>query len=258
MMWQYKSVYLSKKGTRVLVTTLHEPPDKMKLKEAGGIHIFRRVKTIKSLHEVIIVAKKSAKAATKKNTTVTDDELDELETVDDLDELEDEDVEDEDTEDDEEDEEDEDEDEPDDEDEDDEEEEDEEEPAPKSKKKGSKPRQSQAAKNGKIGTNEVADSVGIDARTLRMALRELRKEDASFAPDPETGRYQWDSMKDPQVKKIQKAIKAGLHTELKKASLDRLKETKAAERAEKDARAKTSTKKAKKGEAPAKKKKRTK
>jgi hypothetical protein len=129
-----------------------------------------------------------------------------------------------------------------DEDEDDEDEDDEdEEPAPKKSKKKQKTRQSQAAKNGKVGTAEVAEFCGIDARTLRMVLREK-----SIPKDEESGRYEWPSLKSKEVVKIKKLVDGGAADKIKKASLDKLKAKKEAEKAEKDAKAKTSKKKGKK------------
>jgi hypothetical protein len=229
----YRAIYTTEDGHKVVVTTLKPQPKKRKFKVAGGLRTFTRVSHKKQLQEILIVAK----SAKKSKKAVTDDELEELEGLEELDELEDED-EDVDVED---------EDEPEDEDEDEDEDE---EPAPK-KGRGKKsepaakkpPRKSRAAADGMVGTQEVAELCGIDSRQLRMALRELRKKDDSFAPDSETGRYQWKSLNDKQVKKIKKAIDAGLHKEVRDAQLNKLKEQKAAEKEAKTNDATTKTKK---------------
>jgi hypothetical protein len=228
----YIALYKSPRGDSLVVKSLSPPPEVRKFRVAGGTRKFKRVSYKIQLQEVIIVAKSTKAAKNKKSAEVTDDEIDELDGLEDLDEEleEDEDVEEED-----EDEEDEDEDEE----EDDDEDEEEEEPAPKKSKK----RQSQAAKNGKVGTAELAEDLGIDSRTLRMVLRKLRENDDTYAPDSETGRYQWNSLKDPQVKKIKKAIKDGLDKQIKSESLQKLKERKEAERA--SAKEKTDKKSAK-------------
>lgn len=238
----YTALYKGPRGEKLIVKTLSLPAPVRKFKVAGGVRKFKRVKYKHHLQEVIIVAKSTKAAKNKKSAEVTDDEIDELEGLEDLDEeLEDEEVEeDEDEDEDEEEDEDEDEEE-DDEDEDDEEEE----PAAKKKGKGKpKAKKSNAAKNGFVGTAELADDLDIDSRTLRMVLRKLREQDDAFAPDSESGRYQWKSLNDPQVKKIRKAIAKGVHKDIKKESLDRLKEKKAAEKAAKD---KTDKKSAKSG-----------
>lgn len=233
----YVALYKSKSGTTLVVRTLTPPPEKRKF-NAGGLRTFYLVKSKYHLQEVIIMAK-SAKAAKNKKKTVADDELDELEGIEELDELEDDD------EDEVEDDEPEDEDEDEDEDDDDEDDEVEEKPA---KKKGSsKPKQSRAAKDGLIGSQEAAEFVGAkDARELRMVLRKLREKDASFAPDPETNRYQWKSLKDPQLKKIKKAFESGLHTKIKDEALNKLKASQAEKKAAESKDASTKTKKGKK------------
>lgn len=216
-----------------MVKSLTPPPDTRKFKVAGGIRKYKRVAFKEQLQEVIIVAKATKTKKNAKSNEVTDDEIDELEGLEDLDE-ELEEAEDED----------EDEEESDDEDDDDEEEE-----APKKgkgKKASSKPKQSQAAKAGFVGTSELAEDLGIDSRSLRMVLRKLREKDEGFAPDSESGRYQWKSLNDPQVKNIKKAIKDGLHTQIKNESLQKLKDKKAAEKGAKDKTDKKSSKKGKK------------
>jgi hypothetical protein len=218
----YVALYRAKGGATIVVKTLTPPPETRTFKVAGGIRKFKRVKYKQHLQEVLIVAK-STKTKGKGKTDITDDELEDLETVDDLEDLEDE-V-------------DEDEEEDEDEDEDDEEEEP---PTKASRKKAkSKPKQSQASKNGKVGTAEVAEAAGVDGRTLRMVLRKH-----SVPKDEETGRYEWSSLKAPEVKKILKWIEKGEAQDIKNEALDKLKAKKAAE---KDAKAKTSKTSKKKG-----------
>lgn len=231
----YTALYRSRSGDKIVVRSLSPLPDKKRFKVAGGLRTFTKVKQKRHLQEVIFVAKASTKTKNKKSAEVEDSELDELEGLEELDDLEeeDEDVEDEEEPDDED--EDEDEDEEDDEDE-------EEEVAPKKSKKA-KPRQSRAAADGLVGTQEVADFCGVSSRELRMVLRKLREKDSKFAPDPETGRYQWKSLKDKQVVALKKAIDKGLHKEIRAESLDKLKADQAEKKAAKDARAKTTTKK---------------
>jgi hypothetical protein len=163
-----------------------------------------------------------AKATKKKSQVdeITDDELEELEG---LEELEDEDEDEDETEAVE----------PDDDEEDDEDDEDEE-PAPKKKSKKGKAktkRPSRASQDGLVGTQEVAAHCGIDGRTLRMVLRKHK-----IQKDEDTGRYQWDSLKDPEVKKIKKLVDAGEAKAVKQEGLDKLK---ARNEAKKDAKAKT-------------------
>jgi hypothetical protein len=227
------------------VKSITEPEKTRKFKVQGGLRTFTLIRYKQHLQEVLIVAraaksKPKNKRAAKKQTVVTDDEIDELESVDELEEdeeLEDEELEEEEDDDEEEDEEDEeDEDEPDDEDEDeDEDEDDEEDEAPP--KRAKKPRQSRAAADGKIGTNEIAEKAGVDSRTLRMVLRKHK-----VPKDPETRRYQWDSWNNKTVKNILKWLKEGEADEIKKESLNKLKETQEAKRAAKK-KTGTSTKK---------------
>jgi hypothetical protein len=234
----YVALYRAKGGATVVVKSLTPPPETRTFKVAGGIRKFKRVRYKQHLQEVLIVAKSTkAKGKGKGTTTVTDDELEDLETVDDLEDLEDE-VDEDEEEDEDEDEDDED-DEP--EDEDDEDDDEEEEPPTKAsrKKAKSKPKQSQASKNGKVGTAEVAEAAGVDGRTLRMVLRKH-----SVPKDEETGRYEWSSLKAPEVKKILKWIEKGEAQDIKNEALDKLKAKKAAE---KDAKAKTSKTSKKKG-----------
>lgn len=101
---------------------------------------------------------------------------------------------------------------------------------PKKKRGGAAPGESRAAANGKVGSAEIAAAGGTDARTLRMVLRKHQIE-----KNPETNRYEWDSMKDPTVKKILKLLKDGEADNVKQEGLQRLKDSKAA----KDAAEKT-------------------
>jgi hypothetical protein len=221
-----------------VVRALTPQPAKRTFKVAGGLRTFKRVAYKQHLQEIIIMGKTAKKG---KKETVSDDELEELEGIEELDELEDEDEDVDEVED-------EDEDEPEDEDEDEEDEE----PAPKkgkSKKAAKpaaekKPRQSRAAADGMVGTQELAADLDVTPRELRMVLRKLREQDPVYAPDAETGRYQWKSLKDKQVLKIKKAIKSGLHKQIRDESLQKLKDAKAAEKAaaSNDATTKTSKK----------------
>lgn len=108
---------------------------------------------------------------------------------------------------------------------DDEDEDDEEEEAPPkrrkkpaSSKKSSGKQSRSRTTDGKVGTQELADHLGIEPRSLRMVLRRLKIE-----KDDETGRYEWSSLNHPAVKKIVKAVKSGAVQREKKESLDKLK-----------------------------------
>lgn len=107
-------------------------------------------------------------------------------------------------------------------------------------KKGAKKkrRQSRAAADGKIGTQEIADRAGVDGRTLRMVLRKHRIE-----KDEESGRYQWDDWDDKEVKKILKLIKDGAAREVKRESLDKLKANQEAKKGKKGKKGKKNKKK---------------
>lgn len=91
----------------------------------------------------------------------------------------------------------------------------------KGKSEESKPSRSHTT-DGKVGTREIAEAAGLEGtsgtRALRMVLRKH-----SVDKDPETGRYEWDSLKDPTVKKILKWIAEGEAEAVKKEGLDRLK-----------------------------------
>jgi hypothetical protein len=69
---------------------------------------------------------------------------------------------------------------------------------------------------------EVAAAAGTDGRTLRMVLRKH-----GIEKDDETGRYEWSSLKHPEVKRIIKLVKEkGEGRKVKQASLDNLKNKK--------------------------------
>lgn len=236
----YIALYKDRKGNKVVVKAIGEPEEVRKFKVHGGVRNFKLVKYKRSLQEVPIVARATKKPARKnKSTVVTDDEIDELESVDELEE--DEDLEDDELDEDEEDEEedeDEDDDEPEDEEDEDDEEDDDEEEDEAPPKRASKPRKSRAAADGMIGTNEIAKKAGVDSRTLRMVLRKHK-----VPKDAETRRYQWKSWNDKTVKKILKWLEAGEADDVKTESLNKLKETQAAKKAESEKAASKSSKK---------------
>lgn len=247
MIWRnvasYQSTYVHPKDKTITVkvTTLNPPPKTKKMKSAGGVRKFKLTHTTKQVERVLIVARAVKKKAPKKTAPkksrkdeaedeeLEDEDLDDLEGLEDeLDDLEDEDVE-EDEDDDEDEDEDEDLDEEDDEDEEDEEDE---EPAPKKRSAKSKTSKKSPAKSkpsrsrttdGKVGTQEVADHCGVDARKLRMVLRKHNIE-----KDSETGRYEWSSLNHPVVKKIKKLIDSGAASEVQKEKLAGLKKGKKA------------------------------
>lgn len=125
----------------------------------------------------------------------------------------------------------------------DEEETEEETPKPKKKdkkgkkdkagKKGTKgaAKQSRAAANGKVGTQEIVNYINengltdkpVDGRQLRMVLRKHRGE-KGIELDPETNRWEWDSMDAKPVKAIIGFVKAGEVESVKQEGLDRLKQ----------------------------------
>lgn len=111
---------------------------------------------------------------------------------------------------------------------------DEDEDTPKKGKKGNKaPRQSRAAKEGKVGTREIAEAGDTDARTLRMVLRKHGPTGTGEVDkDPETGRWEWDSLDHRDVKKILGWLKRGEAKDVKNESLQKLKDQKAKEKAE--------------------------
>lgn len=158
-----------------------------------------------------------------------DEELEDL--VDELDELEDE-VEDED----EDVEEDEDLDDELDDDEDDEDEDPDE--APKAKRSRSKKSAAKKERTG-IGTTEVAAEAGTTPRQLRMFLRSK-----GYQPrDDREGRYEWPSLRDPEVREIIKAVRGGAAKKVAKENIDKLKGKSAAKSASKTTVKKTTVKK---------------
>lgn len=201
------------------------PPKKRKFKSSGGLKQFRRITHTTIQKDVILMAKaaKKTKNEDKDEDTVVDEELEALEALDELDADDDDD---------------------DDEVEEkpkakkskkskakDEDEDEDDEPSKGSKKKkAAKPSRSRTT-DGKVGTSELAAKAGIDGRSLRMLLRKMKVE-----KDEETGRYEWDSFDDKEVKKILKAINEGEVDAIKKESLDRLKETQAEKKAAKKAK----------------------
>jgi hypothetical protein len=194
----------------VKVKSVTKPPKEREFMVHGGKKKFKRIKYKPYMQEVLIVARatktpaKNKRASKKKEVEVTDDEIDELDSVDELeDELEEQEVEGDEL---------------------DEDEEDEEPP----KRAAKKPRQSRAASDGMIGTNEIATKAGIDGRTLRMVLRKH-----NVKKDPETRRYQWKSWNDKTVKKILAWCKAGEADDIKKESLAKLKDSQEKKRAAK-------------------------
>jgi len=227
----YRAVYQNPRtGGQIVIRALTPQPKIRVFRSAGGNRKFKRVEYTQQKKEVLIVAK-SRKTASKTEDVVDQDldELDELEDLEDLEEeLEEEEEDEEEPEDEEEEEDDDLEDEEDDdfedEDEDeDEEEEEEEAPRRRSRKPAAKKSKVSRSKStdGKVGTQEVADHFGTDARTLRMVLRKN-----NIPKNADTARYEWSSLKHPQVIKIGKLIKSGAAERVKKESLDNLKNRK--------------------------------
>lgn len=223
-MWRkittYTAVYVAPRTRdKIVVHSLSPPPKTRTFRAAHGYRKYVRKKCIVSNRKVIIMAKAAktkntkGKKSQKDEEEILDEELEDLEDVEDLDDLEDED------EDEDEDDEEEEDDEEDDEDEDDEEEEEEE--APKKSKKGKAKASRSRTTDGKVGTSELAAAAGTDARGLRMVLRKM-----NIQKDPETSRYEWDSLKDPEAQKIIKAVKKGAVKDAQKESLDKLKDRK--------------------------------
>lgn len=225
----YTAIYRRGK-TRVTIKSVIEPPPTRLFRTAGGVRKFKRTALKTTTREVIIVARTKGR-----KKPVDTEELEELEALEELEDLDEDEVDEEDEEELEDDEdvedEEEDEDEPEDEEDEDEEEE---EPAPKRSrskksasttakaKRASGPKQSRAAANGKVGTQEVAEHFGTDGRTLRIVLRKH-----SIPKDEDSGRYEWSSLKHPQVIKIGKLLKGGAAKEAKQEGLSKLKSSKA-------------------------------
>lgn len=102
------------------------------------------------------------------------------------------------------------------------------------KDKSSAPRQTRAAREGKVGTNEIAAEGGTDSRTLRMVLRKHGPDGTGeIDKDPESGRWEWDSMNHRDVRKILGWLKRGEADDVKRDSLNKLKESVEARKAEK-------------------------
>lgn len=150
-----------------------------------------------------------------------DEELEDLvDDLDDLDEDEDEDVdvEDEDVEEDE--------------------DEDDEDPdeAPKAKKGRKSSSKKAAAKKVRtgIGTKEVAEAADVESRVLRNYLRSAEIQPRS---DRE-GRYEWNSLNDPEVKRIIKAIQQGKAKQAAKKETEEVKGKKVASKKKATAKSK--------------------
>lgn len=101
-------------------------------------------------------------------------------------------------------------------------------------RKSSKSKKSTKAKGeGGIGTSELAEAAGTDARALRVLLR------AEF-PREEGGRYVWKSLNDPEAKAIIKRVRSGAVKDAQSEKLSKLKKGKSKKTS---AKAKKSTKK---------------
>jgi hypothetical protein len=228
----YSAVYRNGSGKKahdiVIRRTLEPPPPYRHFTGKGGLLKYKLITSNQATREVIIMAK-AAKSKNKKSDEIEDTELDELAALEDLDDLETDD-------------EDEDEDEVEDEDDDDEEED--EDDAPKKGKKGAKGKTKKTKKvveKDYVGSAEVAEHFGVDARTLRMVFRKHE-----IPKDADSGQYRWKSFNDPTVKKIGKLLKAGAADEIKKESLDKLKTQQAAKKDAKKAAKKGGKKSGKK------------
>lgn len=245
----YSALYRSKSGDEIRIRRSLTPPPKVRNFQGAGQGL-RRYKLItfkKSTREVCIVARSTKTKKNPKSAEIEDDELDELAALEDLDDLEDEDDTDDEDEDVEEDE---------DEDDDDLDEDDEDEDeAPPPKKKGGTAKQkanlkkAQAAKKKKaaeregVGSAEVAEHFGVDARTLRMVFRKH-----GIEKDEDSNQYRWPSFDHPEVKKIGKLLKGGAAKEVKAEGLAKLKAGKA-DKTKKSTKT-AGTKKTKKKRAP--------
>lgn len=166
--------------------------------------------------------KRKVRARNMAKRKATEDEIDDL--VDDLDELD----------------EDEEEVEVDDEDEDDDEVEDDPDEAPKAKRsrKKSSSKKAAATKSG-VGTAELADEAGVEARQVRAFLRS-----SGYQPrDEREGRYNWASRKDPEFREIVKKIKGGAVERMNKQKLADLKEKKSKKSTAKSTKKKSRAKK---------------
>lgn len=251
---EWVTVYEDKDGHRIRIRAFSKPTKHrtFRVSVPPGRRKFKAVSVKYKDKELVYVAKTKKGTKKGKKEELDEEELEELEDLEDLDDLEEDeaDEEDEDAVEEDDDDEDEDEDEDDDDsddededesDEDDDEEDDEEEEAPpkkskKSKSKKTKKGSSRAKGNGKVGTQEVAAAAGCDARTLRMVLR---KHSDKFDKDEETGRYEWSSLKHPDVKALIKLIKErGEGKKVKKESLDNLKKGKSKSKAKSKSKSK--------------------
>lgn len=243
----YKAGKKGKGKATLIVRTINKPPPLQREFRLASTEpkLFTRIKLTKSTRKAIIIMATKTKGKKSRDKTVEDETLEELTDLEDVEELEedeDETVEEEtpkkkgkkksskkaeaESDDDE------------DEDEDTDDDDDEEVEKPKKNKK-SKGKTTRAKANGKIGTQELAEHCGVDSRTLRMVLRKH-----SIDKDPETGRYEWSSLDHADVKKVKKLIDKGEAKNIKKESLDKLKEKKAAEGGKKKKNKKNKKKKA--------------
>jgi hypothetical protein len=219
----YTVRYRSRGGIEILVKTLHRPKKERIFRTAQnpGRVKFKAVAATTELKEVILVAKtkkgSSKKKGKPKEEELTEEELSELEELDDLEDLDEEESDDDESEDEDEDEPDEEEEDEDEDEDEDEEEDDEEEEDAKPKKK-SKPKKKKSRDDGKVGTAELADELGVSARDLRIVLR---KEE--IGKDAESGRYEWDP-DSKTVAKIRKLVKGGAVKEARDESLQKLKD----------------------------------
>lgn len=143
--------------------------------------------------------------------------------------------------------------------------EDDEEPAPKAKKNKAKSTKAKAPAREKIefGSSWLAQhatettGVTVDARSLRILLRKMAKNEEIGAGRDDKSRYSWTGPKDPEVKLIVKAIKGGALEKTKSDGLEAARAAKAAKKAAAEAEAAAEAAKAdkaKKKKAPAKKK----
>lgn len=219
----YKNGKKGKGKKVVIIRTINKPPPPQKELQLAGdaLRLFTRTKLTKSKRKAIVImattkTKKSSKKSKTREKPVEDETLEELTDLEEIEEEDEETTDDDETTTDSTDDED-----SDDEDSDDDEDDDEEvAPPPKSKKK--KKKSSRAKDNGKVGTQEIAEAAGVDSRTLRMVLRKHEVE-----KDPESGRYEWESLEHKTVKQILKWIAKGEAKDIKQESLDKLKEKKA-------------------------------
>lgn len=205
-LWVWITTYRlggNKRAVDIKVFSLRRPTRRRTFRTSRGPRTFVAIQC-KRQQRGFIVARRNvrtrAKAKTKTKDEEPEDDDDDLEDealeeeIKDLEDLEDlEDVEDDEDEDDE--------------------------PVAKRKRKT----KSRAAKEGMIGTAELAELCDIDPRSLRMVLRKFRGQHG-IEIDPESGRWQWPSVNDPVVRKIKKLIDQGEATKIKSEALTKLKE----------------------------------